>query len=211
MSRGIRDLWFSGKSGMLGYAAGSGSEASSRDATGIALMTETVARPPVAKPAPRPRSRRPRQSARRRLAPHLDCSRAYIGKPETEGVIQRQGQRLPARCLADALHPASAHRACEVTKRWEKKQLVTKADYDAKIVEFAGVVLTALSWLPARRGDLGPARHRAVRPRGCALRSPRSALRWPTRASRRTASKADGWRPPNCPTTWRQIVVLSGS
>jgi hypothetical protein len=29
------------------------------------------------------------------LALHLDCSRAYIGKLEADGVIQRQGDRFP--------------------------------------------------------------------------------------------------------------------
>ena len=29
------------------------------------------------------------------LASHLDCSRAYIGKLEAEGVIQRQGDGFP--------------------------------------------------------------------------------------------------------------------
>jgi len=29
------------------------------------------------------------------LAAHLDCSRAYIGKLEAEGVIRRQGDYLP--------------------------------------------------------------------------------------------------------------------
>jgi hypothetical protein len=29
------------------------------------------------------------------LAVHLDCSRAYIGKLEVEGVIQRQGDGFP--------------------------------------------------------------------------------------------------------------------
>jgi len=29
------------------------------------------------------------------LAQHLDCSRAYIGKLEADGVIQRQGDGFP--------------------------------------------------------------------------------------------------------------------
>ena len=52
-------------------------------------MTETVA--PVAKPVPRPRSTKPATVSASALAVHLDCSRAYIGKLEAEGVIQRQG------------------------------------------------------------------------------------------------------------------------
>ena len=57
-------------------------------------MTETgtIDRPPVAKAAvSRPRSRKPTTVSASALAQHLDCSRTYIGKLETEGVIQRQG------------------------------------------------------------------------------------------------------------------------
>jgi len=56
-------------------------------------MTETVA--PVAKPVPRPRSTKPATVSASALAVHLDCSRAYIGKLEAEGVIQRQGDGFP--------------------------------------------------------------------------------------------------------------------
>jgi hypothetical protein len=61
-------------------------------------MPEPVAldRPPVA----------PTVSASA-LALHLDCSRAYIGKLEAEGVIQRQGDGFPLdqsrRCLSAIL------------------------------------------------------------------------------------------------------------
>jgi hypothetical protein len=56
----------------------------------MTLMTETVA--PVAKPVPRPRSRRFRAEtvSASALAQHLDCSRTYISKLEAEGVIQRK-------------------------------------------------------------------------------------------------------------------------
>jgi len=56
-------------------------------------MTETAA--PVAEPVPRPRSRKPATVSASALALHLDCSRAYIGKLEAEGVIQRQGDGFP--------------------------------------------------------------------------------------------------------------------
>jgi hypothetical protein len=52
--------------------------------------TLTNDRPPVAKPVP-PRSRKPATVGASALALHLDCSRAYIGKLEAEGVIQQQG------------------------------------------------------------------------------------------------------------------------
>jgi len=56
-------------------------------------MTETVSdhRPPVAKPASRPRSRRAETVSASALALHLDYTRSYIGKLEANGVIQRQG------------------------------------------------------------------------------------------------------------------------
>jgi hypothetical protein len=59
-------------------------------------MTETASidRPSVAKPASRPRSRKPAIGASA-LALHLDCSRTYIGKLEAEGVIQQQGGGFP--------------------------------------------------------------------------------------------------------------------
>jgi hypothetical protein len=78
---------------MVGYAAEIRSELSCSGATGMTLMTETVA--PVAKPVPRPRSTKPATVSASALAVHLDCSRAYIGKLEAEGVIQRQGDGFP--------------------------------------------------------------------------------------------------------------------
>lgn len=75
---------------MVRYAAECGSELSCGDAAGTNTMRETatVDRPPVAKPV----SETVSASA---LALHLDCSRAYIGKLEAEGVIQRQGDGFP--------------------------------------------------------------------------------------------------------------------
>jgi hypothetical protein len=68
-----------------------------RDATGTNTMTETVAidRPPVAKPASRPRSRKPATVGASALPTHLDYSRTYVGKLEAEDVIQRQGDGFP--------------------------------------------------------------------------------------------------------------------
>jgi hypothetical protein len=78
---------------MVRYAAESGSELSYGNATGMTLMTETVA--PITNPVPRPRPRKPASVSASALALHLDCSRAYIGKLEAEGVIQRQGDGFP--------------------------------------------------------------------------------------------------------------------
>ena len=61
-------------------------------------MTETVPidRPPAARATvSRPRSRRPATVSASALALHLDCSRAYIGRLEADGVIQRQGDGFP--------------------------------------------------------------------------------------------------------------------
>ena len=57
-------------------------------------MAETIAndRPPAARAAvSRPRPTKLATVSASALALHLDCSRAYIGKLEADGVIQRQG------------------------------------------------------------------------------------------------------------------------
>jgi hypothetical protein len=59
------------------------------------IETVTIDHPSVAKPVPRPRSRKAATASVSALAPHLDCSRAYIGKLEAEGVIERQGDGFP--------------------------------------------------------------------------------------------------------------------
>src|ERR1700747_3413752 len=56
----------------------------------MTLMTEAVA-----KPVPRPRTRKPATVSASALALHLDCTRTYVGKLEAEGVIQRQGDGFP--------------------------------------------------------------------------------------------------------------------
>jgi ribosomal protein S14 len=57
--------------------------------------TVTTARPSVAKPVSRLRSRTAETGTASALARHLDCSRAYIRKLEAEGVIQRQDDGFP--------------------------------------------------------------------------------------------------------------------
>jgi len=42
-----------------------------------------------------PRSRKPATVSASALALHLDCSRAYVGKLEAEGVIHRNGNGFP--------------------------------------------------------------------------------------------------------------------
>jgi hypothetical protein len=75
--------------GNVGYVAESGNELSFGNASGTSTMPETVTvdGPQVAK-----RTATVSASA---LAQHFDCSRAYIGKLEAEGVIQRQGDGFP--------------------------------------------------------------------------------------------------------------------
>lgn len=130
-------------------------------------MTETVA--PVAKPVPRPRSRKPATVSASALAQHLDCSRTYIGKLEAEGVIQRQGdgfaldqsrvaylrylrrerQQSP-RSDADAAHVAVKTEMLQLRLMEKKRKLVPRDVYESMIDEMAGLVLTKLSGWPAR-------------------------------------------------------------
>jgi hypothetical protein len=156
--------------GNVGYAAESGSELSFGNASGTSTMPETVNvdGPQVAK-----RTATVSASA---LALHLDCSRTYIGKLETEGVIQRQGdgfplhqsriaylrylrrerQQLPRR-EADATHVAVKTEMLQLRLTEKKRELVRQSDVDELIDGIAGVTLTALSSMPARcapRGDL---------------------------------------------------------
>jgi hypothetical protein len=114
------------------------------------------------------------------LAQHLDCSRTYISKLEAEGVLQRQRDGFPLdqsrvaylrylrrehrrspRAAADAEH-ASANAALVRIKIMEKqRELVRRDAVDELIDQLAGVMLTALSSLPARcapRGDLATRR-----------------------------------------------------
>jgi hypothetical protein len=62
----------------------------------------TVDRPPDAKPVARPRSRKPATVSASALALHLDCSRSYIGKLETDGFPLDQSRVAYLRYLARA-------------------------------------------------------------------------------------------------------------
>jgi len=114
------------------------------------------------------------------LAQHLDCSRAYVGKLEAEGVIQRQGDGFPLdqsrvaylrylrrerrqspRTEADADHVKVKTEMLQLQLMEKKRELVRRDDVDVLIDGIAGVTLTALSSLPARcapRGDLATRR-----------------------------------------------------
>jgi hypothetical protein len=152
---------------MVRYAAESGSELSCGDATGMTLMTETVA--PVAKPVSRSRSRKPASVSASALAQHLDCSRTYIGKLEAEGVIQRQGDGFPLdqsrvaylrylrrerqqspRSEADADHVRAKTEMLQLRLMEKRRELVRRADVDELIDQLAGITLTHLSGMAAR-------------------------------------------------------------
>jgi hypothetical protein len=118
----------------------------------MTLLTETVAiaRPPVAKPVSRPRSRKPATASASALALYLDCSRTYIGKLEAEGVIQRHGfpldqsrvayqrylrreRRQSPRSEADADHVKVKTEMLQLRLMEKKRELVRRADVDALI------------------------------------------------------------------------------
>src|SRR6478752_8248468 len=125
-------------------------------------MTETVA--PDAKPVARPRSRKPATVSASALALHLDCTRAYIGKLEAEGVIQRQGDGFPLdqsrvaylrylrrerqqspRAAADAEHALAKAALLRIRIEEKQRKLVRQDDVNELIDQIAGVTLTALS------------------------------------------------------------------
>ena len=110
------------------------------------------------------------------LALHLDCSRAYIGKLEAEGVIQRQGDGFPLdqsrvaylrylrrehrdspRTQADADHVKVKTEMLQMRLMEKRRELVRRDAHEAMIDQMAGLVLTKLSGWPARiaGADLG--------------------------------------------------------
>jgi phage terminase Nu1 subunit (DNA packaging protein) len=134
-------------------------------------MAETVSNDcaPAAQPVARPRSRKPATVSASALAPHLDCSRTYIGKLEADGVIQRQGDGFPLdqsrvayirylrrerrqspRSEADADHVKVKTEMLQLRLMEKKRELVRREDVDALIDAMAGTVLTHLSGMAAR-------------------------------------------------------------
>jgi hypothetical protein len=131
-------------------------------------MTEAVTndRSPAAS---RTRSRKLATVSASALALHLDCSRAYIGKLETEGVIQRQGDGFPLdmsrvaylrylrherrqspRSEADADHVKAKTEMLQLRLMEKRGELVRRDDVDALIDQLAGITLTHLSGMAAR-------------------------------------------------------------
>jgi hypothetical protein len=118
-------------------------------------MAETVT--VDAKPVPRPRSAKPATVSASALALHLDRSRAYIGKLEAEGVIQRQGDGFPLdqtsaaylrylrrehrrspRAEADADHVKVKTEMLQLKLMERKRELVRRADVDALTARGSG-------------------------------------------------------------------------
>jgi len=113
--------------------------------------------PSVAKPASRPRSRKPGTVRASALPQHLDCSRTYIGKLGAEGVIQRQGNGFPldqsrvaylrylrrerrqsSRTEADADHVKAKTEMLKLRLMEKKRELVRREDVEALIDGIAG-------------------------------------------------------------------------
>jgi hypothetical protein len=98
---------------------------------------------------------------------HLDCSSAYIGKLEAEGVIQRQGDGFPLNQSRVAylrylwrerrqssrteavLITSGSSRDAAVAVEGEEAGAAASGDFDEAIDSIAGFVLTHLSGLAA--------------------------------------------------------------
>ena len=83
-------------------------------------MTETtvaIVRPPDARSKPsshRARPAGPATVSASALALHFDCSRAYLTKLESEGVLHRDGGGFDLDAIARRLHPTPAARAAAI-------------------------------------------------------------------------------------------------
>jgi len=174
--------------GNVRYAAERGSELSCGHATGTDTMPEavTVGGPPVAKGTA--------SVSAPALAQHLDCSRAYIGKLEAEGVIQRQGDGFPLdqsrvaylrylrrerrqspRSEADAEHVKAKTQMLQLRLMEKRRELVRRdgcSDRPARwhnadaSIRYGGPVLARYAGeAQYRRGrGSGPTRHGGSRP-----------------------------------------------
>jgi hypothetical protein len=116
-----------------------------------------------------------------RLAVHFGCVRQYIDALAAQGVIERRAvdglfdmdqsrlryikhlreRRPSARTEADAEHTAVKTEMLKLRLMERKGQLCLQSDVDALIDELVGIVLVAMSSMPARcapRGDLATRR-----------------------------------------------------
>jgi hypothetical protein len=103
------------------------------------------------------------------LAVHLACTRQYVAKLTSEGVIERQGEgydqdrcrwrylahlrsenRRSPRAAADAAHTQAKTELMNIRIMEKQRQLVRREDVNELIDTMAGVMLTHLSSLGAR-------------------------------------------------------------
>jgi hypothetical protein len=108
------------------------------------------------------------------LAQHLDCSRAYVGKLESEGVVRRTTDGYPLdearvsyirflrrnrkrtpRHDADAKYARAKTEMLQLKLAEKRGELVRQSDVDALIDQLLGITLTAMSSMPARRAPRG--------------------------------------------------------
>jgi hypothetical protein len=143
----------------------------------MTLLTETVAiaRPPVAKPVPRPRSRKPATVSASALALHVDCSRTYIDKLEGEGdgflldqsrvaylrYLRRERRQSP-RGEADADLQRAKSELIRPRIAEKQRHLIPVDEATSNMEQLVGLFLTGLSGLPARCGGRDLAVRRAI-------------------------------------------------
>lgn len=108
------------------------------------------------------------------LAQHLDCSRAYLGKLESEGVVRRTTDGYPLdearvsyirflrrnrkrtpRHDADAEYTRAKTEMLQLKLAEKRGELIRQSDVDALIDQLLGITLTAMSSMPARRAPRG--------------------------------------------------------
>jgi hypothetical protein len=126
----------------------------------------------IARPSPSPSLDRDPNGPQPSARPHWRCTSiaaTNIGKLEAEGVIRRRGERFPLeqsriaylrflrrehrrspRAQADAAHVAAKTEMLQLRRMEKRRELVRRADVDALIDQFAGIVLTHLSGMSAR-------------------------------------------------------------
>jgi hypothetical protein len=116
-----------------------------------------------------------------KLATHFGCVRQHVDQLAQQGVIERRSDGLfdqdasrlryldhlraehkrSPRSAADAEHALAKAEFLRIRIAQKRRELVRRADVDELIDQLCGVVLTALSGLPARcapRGDLATRR-----------------------------------------------------
>ena len=114
-------------------------------------------------------------------AQHLDCSRAYIGKLEAEGVVQRQGDGFPLdqnrvaylrflrrerrqspRSEADADLQRAKSELIRLRIAEKQRHLIPQEEAAADMEHLIGLFLTGLSGLSARCGGRDLAARRVI-------------------------------------------------